>query len=446
MTDLTHQRVFRIALPIVLSNATIPLLGAVDTAVVGQLGLAAPIGAVGLGAVILSTLYWAFGFLRMSTSGLAAQAKGAADLPETSATLLRALLVAGMMGLAMVALQSVFFNAAFRIAPASPQVETLARDYLTIRIWGAPATLAIYALTGWLVGVERTRAILILQIWQNSLNMVLAIWFVLSLHWGIKGVATATLLAEVTALALGLFLARDAFGPILKAAIKRLRNPTALRAMFTASRDIMLRSVILQLSFTTFVFLGARFGDDTLAANQILLQFLSIMAFALDGFAFAAESLVGQAIGQNSRPALRQAARICMQWGYGGAVLLALIFAVAGPALIDLMAKAPSVQATARLYLPWVVISPLIGAACWIYDGIFIGALMTGAMVRAALKVLAIYIPALLLLVPTFGNHGLWAALMLMNAARGVTLNRAFPQIEARIPTAGLPPHPAEQF
>jgi len=435
----THSRVFRIALPIVLSNATIPLLGAVDTAVVGQMGLAAPIGAVGLGAVILSTLYWAFGFLRMSTSGLAAQATGAGDLPERAATLLRALLIGFGMGAALVVLQAPLIGAAFRIAPASPQVESLARDYLTIRIWGAPATLAIYALTGWLIGVERTRAVLMLQIWQNGLNVVLAVIFVLHLNWGIKGVATATLIAETSALALGLFLARDAFGPF--PALARLRDPAALRAMFTASRDIMLRSVILQLSFTTFVFMGARFGDDTLAANQILLQFLSIMAFALDGFAFAAESLVGQAIGQNSRAALRQTARICMQWGYGGALLLAAIFAVFGPMLIDLMAKAPSVQTTARHYLPWIVVAPLIGTACWIYDGIFIGALMTGAMVRAAIKVLGVYIPAVLILTPLFGNHGLWAALMLMNAARGVTLYRAMPQIEAR-----LPAHPPEQL
>lgn len=430
---LTHGRVFRIAFPIVLSNATIPLLGAVDTAVVGQLGQAAPIGAVGLGAVILATLYWIFGFLRMSTSGLAAQAHGAGDMPERSATLLRALMIAASMGLVMIALQPLFFAAAFRIAPASPGVEDLTRAYLAIRIWGAPATLAIYALTGWLVGVERTRGILILQLWQNGLNIVLSVWFVLGLGWGVAGVAAATLLAEVTGLALGLWLARDAFGPVLKPALARLRNAAALRAMFTASRDIMLRSVILQLSFTAFVFIGARFGDNTLAANQILLQFLSIMAYALDGFAFAAESLVGQAIGQRSRAALKQASRLCMQWGYGGALALALVFAAAGGPLIDLMTTAPEVRQTARAFLPWVVMAPLIGTACWIYDGIFIGALMTGAMVRAAVQVAALFIPALILLVPTFGNHGLWAALMLMNAARGVTLYRAYPQITARL-------------
>ena len=433
MSDLTHSRVFRIAFPIVLSNATIPLLGAVDTAVIGQLGQAAPIGAVGLGSVILATLYWAFGFLRMSTSGLAAQAHGAGDGPERTATLLRALLVAAVMGLGMVALQSLFFAAAFSIAPASAEVETLARTYLSIRIWGAPATLAIYALTGWLVGVERTRSVLILQLWQNGLNAILAIWFVLGLDWGIAGVATATLLAETSGLALGLWLARDALGVALRPALARLRNPHALRAMFTASRDIMLRSVILQLSFTTFVFMGARFGDDTLAANQILLQFFSIMAFALDGFAFAAETLVGQAVGQGSRRAFQLATRFCMQWGFGGAVLMAVFFALAGGPLIDVMTTAPAVQETARRFLPWLIAAPLIGIACWIYDGIFIGALMTGAMVRSALQVLLVYVPALLILVPLFGNHGLWGALMLMNLARGVTLWRAYPTITARL-------------
>ncbi len=430
MTELTHSRVFRIALPIVLSNATIPLLGAVDTAVIGQMGQAAPIGAVGLGAVILSTLYWAFGFLRMSTSGLAAQAHGAGDAAERSATLLRAMLVAFSMGLVIVLVQAPAFALAFRIAPASPEAETLARQYLSIRIWAAPATLAIYALTGWLVGVERTRGVLILQVWQNGLNAGLALWFVLGLGWGIKGVATATLLAETTALALGLWLARDALGAQLRPALTRLRNRAALGAMFTASRDIMVRTMILQLSFTAFVFLGARFGDDTLAANQILLQFLSIMAFALDGFAFAAETLVGQAVGQGSRHALYRATRFCMQWGYGGAVVLALTFALTGGSLIDLMATAPSVRAEARQFLPWLVAAPLIGIACWIYDGIFIGALQTGAMVRAAVQVLAVYVPALLILVPLFGNHGLWAALMVMNLARGLTLWRAWPALE----------------
>jgi MATE family multidrug resistance protein len=433
MTALTHGRVFRIAAPIVISNATVPLLGAVDTAVIGQLGQAAPLGAVGVGAIVLATLYWAFGFLRMSTSGLAAQAKGAGDMAELSATLIRALIVAVAAGLLLVAAQGLLFGLAFRIAPASDQVETLARQYLAIRIWGAPATISIYALTGWFVALERSRAVLILQLWQNGLNIALDIWFVLGLGWGIGGVAAATLIAEVTGLALALWLARDAFGPILRVALARVPDRTALRRMFTASRDIMLRTVLLQLSFTSFVFLGARFGDVTLAANQVLMQFLEITAYALDGFAFAAEALVGQAVGARSVPQTGRAVRICLDWGFGGAALLALAFALAGPAIIDLMTTAPDVRTEARHYLPWLAVAPLIGVASWIYDGVFIGAMATRAMVRAMAISVAVYATALLTLVPTLDNHGLWAALMILNLTRALTMWRASGRVIAAV-------------
>lgn len=432
MTSITHGRVLRIAGPIVLSNATVPLLGAVDTAVIGQLGDASSLGAVGIGAVILATLYWAFGFLRMSTSGLAAQAQGAGDEAERSAVLLRALIVGAGAGLALVLAQVLLFSAAFWVAPASEAVEGLAREYLAIRIWGAPATIALYALTGWLVGLERTRGVLILQLWQNGLNIALDLWFVLGLGWGVPGVAFATLIAEWTGLALALWLARDAFGPVLRASISRLGERIAVRRMFSASRDIMARTIILNLSFTTFVFLGARFGDVTLAANQVLMQFLEITAYALDGFAFAAEALVGQAIGARSVAETRAAGRICIQWGFGGAVALALVFAVAGPGIIDLMTTAPEVREAARGYLPWLVAAPLIGVAAWIYDGIFIGALLTGDMLRAMLASVAVYVVALAILVPLAGNHGLWAALMVLNGTRTVTLWRLYPRVADR--------------
>jgi MATE family multidrug resistance protein len=433
---MTHGRVLRIAGPIVLSNATVPLLGAVDTAVIGQLGDAASLGAVGIGAVILATLYWAFGFLRMSTSGLAAQAQGAGDQGERSAVLLRALIVGLVAGLALVVAQGLLFAAAFSAAPASAEVEGLAHQYLAIRIWGAPATIALYALTGWLVGLERTRGVLVLQLWQNGLNILLDLWFVLGLGWGVPGVALATLIAEWTGLLLALWLARDAFGPVLREALARLGDRIAIRRMFSASRDIMARTILLQLSFTSFVFLGARFGDVTLAANQVLIQFLEITAYALDGFAFAAEALIGQAIGARSVGDTRAAGRICMQWGFGGAVALALVFALFGPMIIDLMTTAPDVREAARAYLPWLVVAPLIGVAAWIYDGIFIGALMTGDMLRAMLVSVAIYVVALLILVPLAGNHGLWAALMVLNVTRCITLWRLYPKIAVRADSA----------
>jgi multidrug resistance protein, MATE family len=431
VTQITHRRVLRIAGPIVLSNATVPLLGAVDTAVIGQLGDPASLGAVGIGAVILATLYWAFGFLRMSTSGLAAQAQGAGDMGERSAVLLRALMVGGAAGFALVVLQVLLFAGAFALAPASPQVETLARDYLAIRIWGAPATIALYALTGWLVGLERTRGVLILQLWQNGLNIGLDLWLVLGLGWGVPGVAVSTLIAEWAGLALALWLARDALGANLRLGLARMGDRLAIRRMFSASRDIMARTILLNLSFTTFVFLGARFGDVMLAANQVLMQFLAVTAYALDGFAFAAEALIGQAVGARSMADTRAAGRICMQWGIGGAVGLAVVFALTGPGIIDLMTTSLDVREVARSYLPWLIAAPLIGVAAWVYDGIFIGALLTGDMLRAMLASTAVYVVALLILVPMIGNHGLWAALMVLNATRTFTLWRLYPKVLA---------------
>jgi multidrug resistance protein, MATE family len=429
VSSLTHGRVLKIALPIVMANATVPLLGAVDTGVVGQMGLAAPIGAVGLGAIVLATVYWIFGFLRMGTSGLAAQAQGAGDMPERSAILLRALMVAGVAGMVLIAAQGALFWAAFRVAPASAEVEALMRQYLAIRIWGAPATIALYAITGWLIALERTRGVLGLQLLINGLNIGLDLWFVLGLGWGVPGVAVATLIAEWSGLGFGLWLCRDAFGPMLRAAWGRVADRVALLEMFRVNRDIMLRSVMLQLSFTTFLFLGARFGDITLAANQVLLQFLSITAYALDGFAFAAEGLVGQAVGARAVADARRASRLTMQWGFVGAGVLSLGFALGGPAIIALMTTSPEVRAEARAYLPWLWVAPLIGVASWIYDGIFIGATLTGLMLRTMAISVAIYVLALVLLVPGLGNHGLWAALMVLNAARGVTMAWVSPAV-----------------
>ena len=427
--DITHARILKIALPIVLSNATIPLLGAVDTGVIGQLGQAAPIGAVGVGAVVLASFYWIFGFLRMGTSGLAAQAHGAGDHPERAAVLYRALLIGLGAGVILILLQGLIFRAAFAVAPASPEVERLAKSYLAIRIWGAPATIALYAVTGWLIALERTRAVFILQVWMNGLNIGLDLWFVLGLGWGVPGVAVATLIAEWTGLALGLWFCRTAFGPVWQAARARLRDTAALKRMAGVNTDIMIRSVLLQGSFTTFIFLGAGQGDVTLAANQVLLQFIEVAAYALDGFAFAAEALVGQAVGARSVTALRRAAWLASVWALAGTAILSLAFLIAGPAIIDLLTTEPGVRAQARLYLPWLVAAPLIGIASWMLDGIFIGATCTRQMRNAMLVSVAVYAGALSLLLPAFGNHGLWAGLMVLNVTRGVTLGLSWPAI-----------------
>lgn len=430
MDEITHRRVLRIALPIVLSNATVPLLGAVDTGVVGQMGEAAPIGAVGVGAVVLASIYWIFGFLRMGTSGLVAQAHGSRDPAETGALLMRALMIGLAAGLVFILLQAPLFRAAFALAPASEEVEALTRSYLAIRIWGAPATIALYAVTGWLIAVERTRSVLVLQFWMNGLNIGLDFLFVLGFGWGVEGVAVATLIAEWTGLGLGLWLCRGAFAGGQWRDWARVFDRVRLARMMRVNGDIMVRSVLLQAAFTSFVFLGARHGDVTLAANQVLLQFLEITAFGLDGFAFAAESLVGQAVGARSAVSVRRAAVVTSQWGIGGALALGAGFWLAGPALIDLMTTAPEVRLAARDFLPWIALAPVIGVASWMFDGIFIGATLSREMRNAMLVSVAIYGAALAVLPGAFGNHGLWAALMVLNVARGTTMALLYPRAE----------------
>ncbi|MCV6585991.1 MAG: MATE family efflux transporter [Marinibacterium sp.] len=427
---LSHARVLKIALPIVLANASVPILGAVDTGVVGQMGAAAPIGAVGIGAVILSAVYWLFGFLRMGTVGLTSQALGAGDRAEVAALLSRALLIGGAGGLALIVLQGPIFAGAFLVSPATPEVEALARDYMQIRIWSAPAAIAMFGITGWLIAQERAGAVLALQLLTNGVNILLDLWFVLGLGWGVGGVASATVIAELSGLVLGLWLCRAVFaGPDWRNAAL-VFDAGRLRHMLAVNRDILLRSLLLEAIILSFMFFGAGFGEAELAANQVLMQFLMITSHGLDGFAFAAETLVGQAMGARQRSRLRLAALRTSLWGLIVSALLALVFWSIGPAIIDLMAKAPQVQQTARIFLPYAAVMPVLGVAAFMLDGIFIGATRTADMRNMMAVSAVIYGLALALLVPGFGNHGLWLAFLLSFVARGVTLGLRYPALE----------------
>ncbi len=438
---ISNRRVLRIALPIVLSNATVPILGAVDTGVVGQMGAAAPIGAVGIGAIIISSLYWFFGFLRMGTTGLTGQAHGAGRQGEVVAILMRAAILGALGGLLVLLLQVPLFWAAFQVSPASPEVEEMARSYMQIRVWSAPAAIAIYGATGWLIALERTRGVLVLQLWMNGLNIGLDLWFVLGLGWGVEGVALATFLAEWTGLALALWLCRDAFGDARWRDWSRILDRVALRRMLLVNADILLRSLMLMGIFVSFLFLGADFGDVTLAANQILLQFLEITAYALDGFAFAAEALVGQAVGAGSVARLRRSIRLASVWALLGTVLLSLVFALWGTSIIDLMATAPDVRAEARIYLGYMLVVPVLGIASWMLDGIFIGATRSADMRNMSVISTGLYALAVLALVPEYGNHGLWWAFLFSFVVRAVTLAARYPALERSV-AAG----PSEQI
>lgn len=427
---LTHKRVLTVAIPVVLSNATVPILGAVDTGVVGQMGEAAPIGAVGIGAIALTAVYWIFGFLRMGTAGLTAQAEGAGRKGEVSALLSRGMIIALIAGFAIMVLQMPLIWLALQTAPASAEVEGMTREYMRIRIFGAPAAIGIFAVTGWLIGLERTRAVLVVQLWMNGLNICLDLWFVLGLGWGVEGVAIATLIAEWSGLALGLWLCRDALKTPAWKDWPRVFERVQMIAFARVNRDILLRSVMLQGIFMSFVFLGARYGDVTLAANHVLLQFLEITAYSMDGFAIAAETLVGQSMGARSIARVRRAALLTSFWGLVTVICTATLFALFGPWIIDLMTTAPDVRVEARNYLPYMIAAPLVGCAAWMLDGIFIGATRGGDMRNMMFVSAVIYVIALLTLMPFVGNHGLWLALLISFVARGITLGWKYPALE----------------
>ncbi|MDA8905896.1 MATE family efflux transporter [Candidatus Thioglobus sp.] len=429
-TGLSHKRVLGVAIPIVLANATIPILGAVDTAVVGQLGLAAPIGAVGIGAIIITAIYWLFGFLRMGTTGLTAQAIGSGDSPEASALLVRGVIIGLVAGLVLIIAQVPIFFGALQLSPASMEVEGLAQKYLQIRIYSAPAAIALFGITGWLIAKEKTRAVLLLQLVLNGINIALDLVFVLKLGWGVEGVAIATLIAEWSGLIFGLWLAREGFNNGYWRNWVQIFDRARLLQMAKINSDIMIRSILLEIGFVSFLFLGSSFDDATLAANQVLIQFLHITAYALDGFAFAAEALVGQALGAKNRPLFRRAVIMTSQWGLGSVIVMALAFFVFGNSIINVMTTAEDVRAVSYEYLPWMVLGPLAGVAAWMLDGIFIGATRTADMRNMMFISFCIYLIALALLLPNYGNHGLWASLIIFSIARGVTLGFKYPALE----------------
>ena len=427
---LTHRRVLKIALPIVISNATVPLLGIVDVGVVGQMGEAAPIGAVGIGAIILTSVFWIFGFLRMGTVGLVGQAEGAGDMAEVSAILTRALIIAGVGGALLICSYPLIVFAAFSWEPTSPEVEALARQYLFIRIWTAPFAISVYALTGWLVAQERTGAVFWIQLLMNSLNISLNFLFVLGFGWGVEGVAFSTALAEIFGAGLALWFCRGAFSRPDWRDWPRVFERARLVKMALLNVDILIRSALLMAIFTSFTFLSAAFGEVTLAANEVLIQFMYFTAYAMDGFAFAAETLIARAYGRRDPGRVRRSAVLTSGWGMAICCGLGLAFWLFGPYLIDILAKDADVRSVARVYLPWMALAPIIGCAAWMLDGIFIGAARGRDMRNMMILSASIYVLAALVLIPWLGNHGVWAALLVSFAARGVSLGARYPALE----------------
>ncbi len=433
-----NRRVWRLAGPIILVNLTTPLLGAVDTAVVGHLPDPSFIGGVAVGSVIFSFLFWGFGFLRMGTTGFTAQAHGASDGAELRACLLRPLALALGFGLLIILLQSPIRLVALWAMDASAEVEGHTAVYFDVRVWSAPAALVNYVVLGWLLGVQRAQAALVLQLLLNGTNILLDLVFVIGLDWGVAGVAWATLIAESAAALAGLVVILGGLGQRPgRADWARLRDPARLAALMRVNVDIFVRTLCLVLAFAIFTSESAGFGDVILAGNAILLQFQAVVSHGLDGFAHAAEILAGSALGARNRETFRRAVVVCTLWGLAGALVAALVLLAAGPLLIAVFTTLPEVRASAEAYLWWMVASPLISVWSFLLDGVFIGATRTTAMRNAMLASLAVFLLADWLLLGPLGNHGLWLSLMIFMAARAATLAFCYPALEATLAPQG---------
>ena len=432
--SISYRYLLQKAWPIILANASVPLLGLVDTAVIGNVGSITDLGAIAFGALIFSFVYWSFGFLRMGTTGFAAQASGAGDQQEVRAVLGRAVLIALCLGVVLISIQWPIGLAAFSLLDGSTPVEAVAQEYFDIRIWGAPATLATFALMGLLIGLGKSRTLLIVQLFLNGLNILLDVWFAGILGWGASGIALGTVIAEWTTVLLAGWLVyrtlnerkllTEVFWPKAK-----IMDLSALLKTASANLDIMLRTLILVFSFAFFINQSAKFGDTVLASNHILLQLIAFSAFFLDGYAFVVEALVGGAIGAKRSDVFDLAVRRSTVLALITAILLALVIALVGDIAVMLMTDISSVRLAANQLLPFAALYVLFSFAAFQLDGIFIGASFTRQMRDAAALSIVVYLVAWWALSDPFGLQGLWGAMIIYVVARAVALLLFYPPL-----------------
>ncbi len=416
-----------------LGQASVPLVGIVDTAVIGRTGDATALAGVALGATIITLVFWTFGFLRMGMTGLTAQAHGSGDRAEVDALLLRALALGLGLGFVLLAISWPIREAALAIMSGTPAVDDEAGGYMQGRFLGAPAALAVYAINGWLLGLGRTREALALQIAMNVANIGLDIGFVWGMGLGAYGVGLGTACAEGIALLFGLLIVGRVAGANVFALVSRtprslLTDRARLGKLFAVNRDIMIRTVALLILFTWFANAGARLGAATLAANHVLLQFVSFAAFILDAFAFTAEERVGSAYGKGDRDRFMRAIRLTGEFSLLSGALLALAFFILGGPLIDFLTTDAEVREVARAYLPFAALIPLIGMPSYMMDGVFIGTTRGRALRNAGGAATTLYIALDLLLRP-YDNTGAWIAMTASYLLRAGGLALYFPAL-----------------
>lgn len=433
--SLRHRQVWALSWPIIIANLSAPMVGLVDTAVMGHMSDPSYLAAVAIGSAVFTALYWSYGFLRMGTTALTAQAFGGKQSSELGAVALRALMVAGVFAALMLSVSGLLKTGGLLLFDASANVEAKAALYFDIRLFGLPAVLLQYVVFGILFGTQRMGFSLIVSAVTNLANVVLDFLFVVGFGWGVEGVAAGTAIAEWAGAIIGLLLAwralttAGASRPLPRDVFDRKR----LMSLFEVSGNLIVRSLFVQLPFLLFAVFGARFGSIVLAANAVLMQLMMTMAFALDAFAHSAETLAGEAYGAEDARRLRDVTIKTGIWAAGFSLAIAVFYGIAGPHLIRLMTDQQELLSTALLYLPWVVAAPILSVVAFQLDGIFIGTTQTATLRNAMALSFACYAATTWLALPALGNHGIWLGMSVFFVVRSVLLLWRYPGIEKQL-------------
>ena len=419
--NTNNREILQIALPAIVSNITVPLLGLIDVTIVGHLGAASYIGAIAVGGMLFNIIYWIFGFLRMGTGGMTAQAYGQQDNAETMRLLARSTGVGICIALVLITFQYPIERIAFMLIESTPEVERLASTYFRICIWGAPAVLGLYSFSGWFIGMQNSRYPMFIAITQNIVNILVSMFLVYGLEMKIEGVALGTLVAQYA----GFFMAGGLWLHHYRAlsryaSIHSLWDKQAMYRFFQVNRDIFLRTLCLVAVTVFFTSAGAAQGEIVLAVNTLLMQLFTLFSYIMDGFAYAGEALAGKHIGANNRIALRQMIRQLFTWGIVLSMAFTLLYGIGGEGFLGLLTNEPNVIAASSTYFYWVLAIPLAGFTAFLYDGIFIGATATHWMLRAMFIASVAFFLIYYGCRETIGNHALWLAFIIYLALRGI--------------------------
>ena len=416
-----NKKILQLAIPSIVSNITVPLLGLIDVAIVGHLGSAAYIGAIAVGGMLFNIIYWLFGFLRMGTSGMTSQAFGQRDLKEVTRVLLRAVGVGLFIALCLLLLQYPIRKIAFLLIDATPEVRELATVYFNICVWGAPAVLGLYGFAGWFIGMQNSRFPMFIAITQNVVNIVASLSFVYLLDMKIEGVALGTLIAQYA----GLFMASSLWFRYygrLKIAFRwrEIIGKTAMKRFFQVNSDIFFRTLCLVAVTTFFTSTGARQGDVVLAVNTLLMQLFTLFSYIMDGFAYAGEAMTGRYVGARNHTGLQRMIRLLFRWGWGLSLSFTILYMIGGQDFLGLLTNDTTVINAAGSYYYWVLAIPLAGFAAFLWDGILIGATATRLMLYSMLLASGMFFVIYYIFYASMGNHALWMAFLTYLSLRGI--------------------------